>query len=209
MEHPAAHAGAARFAADAARSGAGAGAGPGAILRRYDAEASIVSSPQGRALATARLVAEQAAIAADAIGTDARLSEMTWGAMDSHTVPEIETKWPGQVAARPALGLGAAARREYAMVRERLRLLAAASRRDGAADRGKPRRGRPRGARPISVADAGRGRGAGRAAACRLSPAGRKDRGDRRRRRWRCDADGRPFFAVFPGLKCVREGEAK
>lgn len=98
------------------------------ILRRHEAATSIVSSPQGRALATARLVAEQVGIAADAIATDARLSEMTWGAMDGHTVPEIEIKWPGQVAARRARHWDYVppGGESYAMVRERLRPLVAA-----------------------------------------------------------------------------------
>jgi probable phosphoglycerate mutase len=99
----------------------------GPILRGHDAEASILSSPQGRALATARLVAAGLGIAADSIATDQRLCEMTWGAMDGHTVPEIELKWPGQVAARRARHWDYVppGGESYAMLQERLRPLVA------------------------------------------------------------------------------------
>lgn len=100
----------------------------GLALRRHATEASILSSPQGRALATARLVAAGLGIATGNIATDERLCEMTWGAMDGHTVPEIEVKWPGQVAARRARHWDYVppGGESYAMVRERLRPLVTA-----------------------------------------------------------------------------------
>jgi broad specificity phosphatase PhoE len=71
----------------------------GRTLRGHvDATSAIVSSPQAPALGTARLVATELGI--EHIGTDERLCEMTWGEMDGHTIPEIEIKWPGQVAER-------------------------------------------------------------------------------------------------------------
>jgi probable phosphoglycerate mutase len=96
-------------------------------VSRAHAGLSILSSPQGRALATARLVADGLGIAADRIATDQRLCEMTWGAMDGHTVPEIEAKWPGQVAARRARHWDYVppGGESYAMLRERLRPLVA------------------------------------------------------------------------------------
>ncbi len=94
----------------------------GETLRGHvDAQCAILSSPQGRAAATAQIVAD--AIGIRAIGHDERLREMSWGAMDGHTTDEIEIKWPGQIAARRAnywqyVPPGG---ESYAMVSERLR----------------------------------------------------------------------------------------
>lgn len=95
----------------------------GAALRDHVSDCALISSPQGRALATAQLVAQGLGRDTAALRTDERLREMTWGAMDGHTIPEIEVKWPGQVAARRARHWDYVppGGESYAMVFERLR----------------------------------------------------------------------------------------
>ena len=60
----------------------------------------LVASPLGRALHTARIVAELLGRAADEIDTDDRLKEMAWGRWDGMTAAEIEAQDPALWQAR-------------------------------------------------------------------------------------------------------------
>ena len=54
----------------------------------------LISSPLGRALQTATIIAETLGWSDDGITTDERLSEMAWGRWDGLTAAEIEAKDP-------------------------------------------------------------------------------------------------------------------
>jgi len=68
----------------------------GRLLRRlipHGSECPIVSSPLGRARATAALIAETMGDAA--INTDSRLAEVSLGEWEGLTPAEIDARWPG------------------------------------------------------------------------------------------------------------------
>jgi broad specificity phosphatase PhoE len=60
----------------------------------------VRSSPLGRVRETLALAAEAAGLAHDETCHDHRLREMSWGDWDGLNLPEIEARWPGQIAAR-------------------------------------------------------------------------------------------------------------
>lgn len=64
------------------------------ILARPE-EAKIVSSPQGRAMATAELIRSGLGTQ-DPIQCDDRLREISFGSWEGLTPAEIETRWPGE-----------------------------------------------------------------------------------------------------------------
>jgi probable phosphoglycerate mutase len=63
---------------------------------------SMVASPLGRTRATAAIIARALGRDPEAITTDHRLMEMTWGAWDGLTNAEIEARDPGALARREA-----------------------------------------------------------------------------------------------------------
>ena len=68
----------------------------GRLLRRLipkDRECPIVSSPLGRARATAALIAE--AMGDIVVETDSRLAEVSLGEWEGLTPPEVDARWPG------------------------------------------------------------------------------------------------------------------
>ncbi len=67
-------------------------------VERFD----MVSSPLGRTRATAAIIASALGRDPEAIPTDERLMEMTWGDWDGLTLAEIETRDPGAWARRKA-----------------------------------------------------------------------------------------------------------
>ncbi len=64
------------------------------------AEVIVRASPLGRVRETLALAAETSGIAHDESCYDHRLREMSWGDWDGLNGPEIEARWPGQMAAR-------------------------------------------------------------------------------------------------------------
>jgi broad specificity phosphatase PhoE len=60
----------------------------------------VRSSPLGRVRETLALAAEEAGLSHDEQSFDDRLREMSWGEWDGLTGPEIESRWPGAMAAR-------------------------------------------------------------------------------------------------------------
>jgi probable phosphoglycerate mutase len=64
------------------------------------AEVIVRASPLGRVRETLALAAETAGLTHDATCHDDRLREMSWGDWDGLSGPEIEARWPGQMAAR-------------------------------------------------------------------------------------------------------------
>jgi probable phosphoglycerate mutase len=69
-----------------------AGYAPAGILVR--------SSPLGRVRETLAIAAEAAGLAHETAHFDHRLREMSWGDWDGLNGPEIEARWPGEMAAR-------------------------------------------------------------------------------------------------------------
>ena len=64
------------------------------------AEVIVRASPLGRVRETLALAAETSGIAHDESCFDHRLREMSWGDWDGLNGPEIEARWPGEMAAR-------------------------------------------------------------------------------------------------------------
>ncbi len=64
------------------------------------ADVIVRSSPLGRVRETLALAAEEAGLLHDERCFDHRLREMSWGDWDGLTGPEIEARWPGEMAAR-------------------------------------------------------------------------------------------------------------
>ncbi len=62
----------------------------------------MVASPLGRTRATAAIIARALGRDPEAMTTDARLMEMTWGDWDGLTLAEIEARDPGALARRKA-----------------------------------------------------------------------------------------------------------
>jgi probable phosphoglycerate mutase len=60
----------------------------------------VRSSPLGRVRETLALATEEAGLVHDDTCHDHRLREMSWGDWDGLNGPEIEARWPGQMAAR-------------------------------------------------------------------------------------------------------------
>jgi probable phosphoglycerate mutase len=60
----------------------------------------VRASPLGRVRETLALAAEAAGLLHDETCHDPRLCEMSWGDWDGLNLPEIEARWPGQIAAR-------------------------------------------------------------------------------------------------------------
>lgn len=60
----------------------------------------VRASPLGRVRETLALAAEASGIAHDESCFDHRLREMSWGDWDGLNGPEIEARWPGEMAAR-------------------------------------------------------------------------------------------------------------
>lgn len=60
----------------------------------------MVASPLGRTRSTAAIIAQALGRDPKTITTDKRLVEMTWGAWDGLTLPEIEARDPGALARR-------------------------------------------------------------------------------------------------------------
>jgi probable phosphoglycerate mutase len=60
----------------------------------------VRSSPLGRVRETLAIAAEAAGLVHDETCHDHRLREMSWGDWDGLNLPEIEARWPGQIAAR-------------------------------------------------------------------------------------------------------------
>jgi len=61
---------------------------------------AVRSSPLGRVRETLAIAAEAAGLMHDEACHDHRLREMSWGDWDGFNLPEIEARWPGQIAAR-------------------------------------------------------------------------------------------------------------
>lgn len=75
----------------------------GAALRRAVvplAEYAIVASPLGRTRHTAEIVCGELGIDPGTIAFDDRLKEIRWGDWEGFTRPEIERRWPGELARR-------------------------------------------------------------------------------------------------------------
>ena len=67
----------------------------------YEPSAVIVrASPLGRVRETLAIAAAAAGLEHDAECFDHRLREMSWGDWDGLTIPEIEARWPDDMAAR-------------------------------------------------------------------------------------------------------------
>jgi len=67
----------------------------------YEPPTVIVrSSPLGRVRETLALAAEAAGLVHDDACHDHRLREVSWGDWDGLNLPEIEGRWPGEIAAR-------------------------------------------------------------------------------------------------------------
>lgn len=64
------------------------------------AEIVVRSSPLGRVRETLVIAAQAAGLAQETASFDHRLREMSWGDWDGLNGPEIEARWPGQMAAR-------------------------------------------------------------------------------------------------------------
>lgn len=64
------------------------------------AEVVVRASPLGRVRETLAIAAEAAGLVHDDTCHDHRLREMSWGDWDGLSGPEIEARWPGQMAAR-------------------------------------------------------------------------------------------------------------
>jgi probable phosphoglycerate mutase len=62
----------------------------------------VVSSTLGRAVQTADIICRILRTPPHLRRTDARLREITWGAWDGSTLPEIQHKWPQEWQARQA-----------------------------------------------------------------------------------------------------------
>lgn len=60
----------------------------------------VRASPLGRVRETLAIAAAAAGLAHDEQAFDHRLREMSWGDWDGLILPEIETRWPGAMAAR-------------------------------------------------------------------------------------------------------------
>jgi probable phosphoglycerate mutase len=60
----------------------------------------MVSSPLGRAVQTADIICRVLRTPRHLRRTDVRLREMTWGAWDGSTLPEIQARWPQEWRAR-------------------------------------------------------------------------------------------------------------
>ncbi len=60
----------------------------------------VRASPLGRVRETLALAAAEAGLTHDEQSFDDRLREMSWGEWDGLTGPEIEARWPGEMAAR-------------------------------------------------------------------------------------------------------------
>jgi broad specificity phosphatase PhoE len=60
----------------------------------------VRSSPLGRVRETLALAAEAAGLMHDDACHDHRLREVSWGDWDGLNLPEIEVRWPGEIAAR-------------------------------------------------------------------------------------------------------------
>jgi len=75
-----------------ARELARSGYAPSAVIVR--------ASPLGRVRETLALAAEAAGLTHDEACHDHRLREMSWGDWDGLNLPEIEARWPGQIATR-------------------------------------------------------------------------------------------------------------
>lgn len=70
-------------------------------LAGYQAGDVVVrASPLGRVRETLAIAAEAAGLAHDEQSLDPRLREMSWGDWDGLSLPEIEARWPGAIAAR-------------------------------------------------------------------------------------------------------------
>jgi broad specificity phosphatase PhoE len=61
---------------------------------------AVRASPLGRVRETLGIAAEAAGLVHDEACHDHRLREMSWGDWDGLNLPEIEARWPGQIAAR-------------------------------------------------------------------------------------------------------------
>lgn len=75
----------------------------GAALKRTVvplAEYTIVASPLGRTRRTAELICGELGVDPATIAFDERLMEIRWGDWEGHTRPEIEQRWPGELARR-------------------------------------------------------------------------------------------------------------
>jgi probable phosphoglycerate mutase len=72
------------------------------LARGGYAPANVIvrASPLGRVRETLALAAAEAGLAHDDSCHDHRLREMSWGDWDGLSGPEIEARWPGQMAAR-------------------------------------------------------------------------------------------------------------
>ena len=67
----------------------------------YEPPAVVVrASPLGRVRETLALAAEAAGLLHDDACHDHRLREVSWGDWDGLNLPEIEVRWPGEIAAR-------------------------------------------------------------------------------------------------------------
>ena len=64
------------------------------------AEVIVCSSPLGRVRETLAIAAEAAGLAHETASFDHRLREMSWGDWDGLNGPEIEARWPGEMAVR-------------------------------------------------------------------------------------------------------------
>ncbi|MBS0527543.1 MAG: histidine phosphatase family protein [Proteobacteria bacterium] len=60
----------------------------------------VRASPLGRVRETLALAAEAAGLLHDDACHDHRLREVSWGEWDGLNLPEIEARWPGEIAAR-------------------------------------------------------------------------------------------------------------
>ena len=60
----------------------------------------VRSSPLGRVRETLAIAAEAAGLVHDDACHDHRLREVSWGDWDGLNLPEIEARWPGEIAAR-------------------------------------------------------------------------------------------------------------
>ena len=86
------------------------------------ASTGVVSSPLGRAVQTADIICHALATPSHLRRTDDRLREMTWGAWDGSTLPEIQARWPREWQARQAdrWNCPPPNGESYAMLRERV-----------------------------------------------------------------------------------------
>lgn len=95
-----------------------------AILLREttSSPAAIVSSPLGRAVQTADIIGRALKTPPNLRRTDERLKEMTWGAWDGFTLPEIQARWPQEWQARQAdrWNCPPPSGESYAMLKERV-----------------------------------------------------------------------------------------